>query len=291
MAYERYEAMLAPARDGAALWRTGLGVVLAVAAYLLLLAQFAGLVLAASGPGGGLYGEFAEGSTPRGALLLLFSFALMPLAPILMARPLHQRSALSLVGPLRAARDDFLRVFRALLLLAAILALLPVDFTPVPVLPPGRWLALLPLTLLAIAVQSGAEEIVFRGYLQTQLAARFSSPLLWLILPAAFFAYGHYAPAENGANALAFAGLAFAFGLAVGDLTARAGNLGPALAFHLVNNFLALGVTALPGPLSGLALYTYPFGAADVAAMRPLLWLDLAVIGLSWLTARVALRL
>lgn len=290
MSYERYAAMTGPARAGAALWRTGLGLLLAIMAYVVLVTEFASLVHSLSGPGGTLFAEFAGGSTPRGALLLLFSFALMPVAPLILARPMHLRSALSLLGPLRPALGDFLRVFRVLAILAAILVLLPVDFAPVAALPPGRWLLLLPLTLVAVAVQAGAEEIVFRGYLQTQLAARFAFPPIWLFLTALLFAYGHYAPAENGGNALAFAGLALAFGLAAGDLTARAGNLGPAVAFHLVNNFLAIAVIALPGPLSGLALSTYPF-AADTEAVRPLIWVDLGAIGVSWLAARVALRL
>ncbi|HBS98322.1 MAG TPA: CPBP family intramembrane metalloprotease, partial [Citreicella sp.] len=95
-----------------------------------------------------------------------------------------------------------------------------------PGLPPVTWLALLPLTLLALLVQTGSEEILFRGYLQSQLAARLPWPAVWLVLPSALFALGHHAPAIYGANAGLVTLWAFVFGLAMADLTARSGTLG-----------------------------------------------------------------
>ncbi|MDH3262974.1 MAG: CPBP family intramembrane metalloprotease, partial [Paracoccaceae bacterium] len=237
-------------------------------------------------------GEFAEGDTPRGALLLLFSFVCMALGPIALARPLHLRSWLGFFGPSHAALSDFLKVFRALAILTAVLWLaLPQSFELRPGMPVGEWLRLLPLTVLAVLAQTASEELAFRGYLQSQLAARFRSPLVWIVVPSALFAYGHYAPDATSGNALLFVAIAFAFAVAAADLTARTGTLGAAIAFHLANNLIAVAVTALPGTLSGVALYLYPFEASDVAAVPPLVALDLGVIGLSWLAARLALRL
>jgi len=39
-------------------------------------------------------------------------------------------------------------------------------------------------------------------YVQTALAARFSSPLVWMVLPAVIFALGHYLLDQAGENAL-----------------------------------------------------------------------------------------
>lgn len=294
MAYERHEAMVAPAREGAALWRTGLGVVLALAVYMVLILTLVSAVelLLAPREAVALIGEIAEGDTPRGALILLVSFSFLALGPIALARPLHFRSWLGFFGPPGRALRDFVRVFRALAILSAVLwQALPQGFELNRGLPFGEWLALLPLTVPAVLAQTASEELAFRGYLQSQLAARFRSPLVWMVAPSALFAYGHYVPDETGDNALLFVAIAFAFAVAAADLTARTGALGAAIAFHLVNNLMAVALTSLPGTLSGVALYHYPFEATDAAAVPLLALVDLGVIGLSWLAARVALRL
>jgi hypothetical protein len=178
------------------------------------------------------------------------------------------------------------------LLNAAVLLLppWPLAAASAPGLAPGLWLALLPVTLAVLVLQTGSEELFFRGYLQSQLGARLRHPAVWLGLPALLFALGHYAPAHYGGNAGLVALWALIFGLAAGDLTARAGTLGPALALHLVNNTLAVALAAPSGAMSGLALRRYPFDAGNEAAMAALLPADLAMIALSWLAARLAIR-
>ena len=59
---------------------------------------------------------------------------------------------------------------------------------------------------------------------------------------------------------------------------------------HLVNNLLALVFVALPGQLPGLALYVLPFDMGDTEAVRALLPIDFALMGVSWLAARLAIR-
>ncbi len=293
MGYERHEAMAGPARQGAALWRTLLGLVVTIAVYVALLQMLVRAIARLYEPGAAesLIDEVAEGDTARGALILLASFAFMAVGPAILARPLHSRGWLSFFGPPGQATWDFLLTVRALALLSAALwLLLPQGYELERGLAFGNWIVLLPLTAVAILIQSGAEEVVFRGYLQSQLAARFRSPLVWMLLPSALFAFGHYVPAETGQNALWFAALAFAFAVAAADLTARTGSLGAAMGFHFANNMLALAATALPGALSGLALFTYPFAVDDVVALRPLILMDFGVILLSWLATRLALR-
>jgi membrane protease YdiL (CAAX protease family) len=148
---------------------------------------------------------------------------------------------------------------------------------------------LLPLSLTGLLIQVSAEELVFRGYLQQQLAARFATPLIWAGVPALLFGLAHHDTAMGGNVWLVviWAGL---FGLLMADLTARAGTLGPAIAVHFVNNFLGLLVIAPAETLSGLALYTYTFSLADTAMVRQLLPVDFALMLVSWLAARLALR-
>ncbi|WP_417741000.1 CPBP family intramembrane glutamic endopeptidase [Salipiger sp.] len=233
------------------------------------------------------------GDTPTTLLVLLFAMGTLGIGTIAATQLIHQRRARSLFGPMPMAVRQFGRVFFAVALLYLVIALLPpwdMARDLQPGLPSGQWLALLPLTLAALLIQTGSEELLFRGYLQSQLAARLPHPSVWLIAPSALFALGHWTPATYGGNAWLVMSWAFVFGLAAADLTARAGTLGPAIALHMVNNLVAIALISPQGTMSGLALYQLPFGAGDEEAIRALLPFDLASIGLSWLAARIALR-
>jgi len=131
--------------------------------------------------------------------------------------------------------------------------------------------------------------VLFRGYLQQQLAARWNAPLIWMAVPSVLFGLAHY-DADAGSNAWLVVLWAIMFGLMMADLTARAGSLGPAIALHFVNNLMAMLLIGLPESLSGLALYHYPMGMDNEAAIRALLPLDVMFVVVSWLGARLAIR-
>jgi hypothetical protein len=297
-AYAPHDAFVAPARARPEIWRLIAGLVVAAAVLFGLSSALRG-VLYALAPDT-LYAELAmeggTGTTPASALILLGSFAFMALGAIAAAHHLHGRSAKSLIGPsLGAAARDFFRVLGALALLYIAVALLPPwgapgGMEPEPNLAPGLWLALLPLTLAVLVIQTGAEEILFRGYLQQQLAARFASPLIWIGVPSALFAFGHYVPADFGGNAAIVALWSAAFAVALADVTARAGNLGPAVAMHFMNNIFPVAFTAMEGALSGLALYTVPAATEDPAMLRSAMPVEAGMLLCSWLAARLALR-
>lgn len=293
MSYGPHHRLTDPARPRAELWRLVLGVCLALFVMLSLSRMVFTLARMLLDPDA--YRAFADtlldGTTPATLLILLGSMGFMGIGALVAARLIHHRSARSLFGP--GALSQGLRVAGAMIVLTLAVALLPPwdTFTGTTRnLPFGLWLMLLPLSLTALLIQTGAEELFFRGYLQSQLAARFKHPVVWLTIPSALFALGHHAPAMFGDNALYVTLWAFAFGVAMADLTARSGSLGPAIAIHLVNNATAILLVSMQGELSGLALYHLPFGPGDSAQIRAVLPVDLALLGLSWLTARVALR-
>ena len=292
--YSAHEAFVAPARSSSALWRFLLGLFVAVLAYVALNELFFQAVYAVAGASAtSLHGTLLQGATPQAMYLLLFSFGTMALAVGLTVRIVHRRSARSLLGVPGRLWPTFRVVSVAVLLLGLALLILPpwdMGGELTENLPLGRWLLLLPLSLLAVLVQVSAEEIVFRGYVQQQLAARFRSPLVWMILPSTLFALGHYLPAEAGENAFMVALWAGVFGVLMADLTARSGSLGPAIAVHLWNNVSAILIISLPDDLSGLALYLAPFSMDDAAAMRSWLPVDFAMMVVSWLAARLAIR-
>jgi len=154
----------------------------------------------------------------------------------------------------------------------------------------STWIVLLPFAAGAVLIQTSAEEILFRGYLQQSLAARFRSPLIWVGVPSALFAAGHYAPGIAGDNALLVAVWSCVFGVLAADLTARSGTLGPAIALHFFNNVISLLIISLPDTLSGLALYLLPYDMSDGGMLRQWLWVDFGSMVVCWLTARLAIR-
>ncbi|MEX5563802.1 type II CAAX endopeptidase family protein [Pseudophaeobacter sp. 1A16562] len=289
--YSAHEALVRSARRKPQLWRLGLGLVLI---YLIsfALSSIVLPLLAALFPGVWLQG-LRDGSTPGAMLVLLGGFLFITVGVALCARLLQDRSFLSVVGHPRPLVRQFIRVSLYLLALGIALSLLPPYDMGEPLQPnlePGLWLSLLPVSLLVVLIQTSAEEIVFRGYIQQGLAARFKSPAVWILGPSALFALGHYLPAEAGENALLITLWAGVFSCMMADLTARAGTLGPAIAVHFFNNVTALLVFASPTSLYGLSLYLMPYEMSDGAALRPWLAVDFAMMLVTWLTARLAIR-
>ena len=289
--YAAHEALVRTARQRPALWRLILGLVVVIlVGYLLFSAAHS--VLVGLFPGPWLEG-LLDGSNPAAMLAMLGGFGFVTVGVAVAARLLQKRGLLSVTGAPGLLVRQFARVSLYLLALGGALLLLPpyqMDAPMEPNLPVLTWLALLPFSLLALLVQTSAEEILFRGYIQQSLAARFSNPLVWMVLPSALFAAGHYLPVEAGENAGLIALWSGVFGVLMADLTARSGTLGPAIAVHLFNNVIALLIVALPGALSGLSLYLAPFGMADAEPMQAWLAVDFALMLVSWLAARLALR-
>ncbi|PWE33461.1 CPBP family intramembrane metalloprotease domain-containing protein [Maritimibacter sp. 55A14] len=286
--------MVAPARLRPQIWRLIVGLILAAAIYAAVIALAAG--------SGWVFGGtdalrwFFEGATGKGSapqtLVLLITFAGLALGTAAAARLLHKRRAATLFGPDPArTRRDALRCFAvvfAVLTVSVVIAAASMDFKPN--LPLSAWLLWLAPAFALLILQVSAEEMIFRGYVQTQLAARFRSPLVWMVLPAAVFGLAHFNPMDAGANAWVIVGAAALFGLIAADLTAQSGNLGAAIGFHLANNVFAVLIVAVDGTITGLSLYLTPFSADEVMVTRPMLIQDGLMMILAWALCRLAIR-
>ena len=293
-AYSAQRPMLDPARPKAQLWRLLMGLVL-VAGVFLICNQIAHQTLFnVLGPSGyDALTAASGGSSQLSVLFLLFSFGFLIIGVIVALKVAHTRGVLDVFGDRALMISQFWSVLVLLIILNAVIFVLPPWDLGEPLVanvPPVRWLVVLPFAILAILVQVTAEEFLFRGYIQQQLAARFQSPLIWILVPAGLFGFGHYMPQEAGDNAILIVIWSIAFGILMADLTARAGTLGPAIAVHFVNNFLAIAVISMPDMLSGLSLYLSPFSMTDTEELRAWLPVDFAMMVVSWLAARLAIR-
>ncbi len=297
-AYAPHVAYAAPARASSQVWRLLLGLVLIEGLFDAGIWAFdGGLAYLAPDLAKALF----YGDTALGLVVQLASYGCLGGAVWLVARRLNKRGFASLTGPPEQAGAMLPLAFAASAAVFVAIQLLPpwLDFRAAEsARGMAGWLAVLPFALAALLVQTGAEELLYRGFIQQQLAARFRAPLVWMVVPNLAFAAVHWqdgaAPVDNWQYLI----WAFCFGLAASDLTARSGNLGPAIGLHLANNayaFLCFGEAG--GPDSGLALFLFPAsdGLADPAlAQGPLISLaliiELGTIGLAWLAARIAIR-
>ena len=288
-----YAALIARARPRSQLWRTVLGFGLIVATY--------GLWMVAIGVGlwllGGLDGleshlaRMARAADPGAVVLMLASFAGAWLGVWWVLRVLHGRGLASATGRPALVLRDFVAGVAILTLVggALTLAMLPVLPALELNLPPQEWARWLSVAVLGLLIQTGAEELVFRGYVQGQLAARFGRPLIYLTVPTILFGLAHYGSASGGDLWLMVlaAGL---FGLVASDLTARTGSLGLAWGLHFANNAMAILVLSLSNTLTGLALFRVRGGPVPDTMLRPLMLADMAVLALVWLACVAWLR-
>ena len=290
-AYRLHEVHVAPARPSSEIWRLLVGVVAIVFGFLILNLGYIE-ILQGLPDWAALNRELHHGTSARALWVMLLNFLPLLMMLWVVLTLLHRRSLRRMAGPWTLVRLDFKRTARLLILLYAVVLIVPAPagMSPMQNMPFGDWIWLLPVSLPLILLQTSTEEFLFRGYLQSQLAARFSSPLVWMVLPSLLFGFLHYDPATYGPNALPLAAWSAVFGLVAADLTARAGNLGPALALHFLNNVVAMSFTSMEGHWDGLALFVLPFGPGSVEALRATMPLELLLILCGWLTVRIAIR-
>lgn len=290
----RYRTFLAPLRPTSQIWRLVLGLLLIFAVYFgWMLAM--GLAFWALSGGHG----FARGLTrldqahdPQSVILLMATFAGGWLGVWLTLRWLHRLPLRSLLGRAPVVLRDFALGATMMAAIGGGAALLALPFLP-PVqaaTPFSTWAAFLPLALLGLLLQTGAEELVFRGYVQGVLAARGLPTLVWMGVPSILFGMAHFTPQAMGANVWIVVASTALFGLAASDLTARSGALGLAWGLHFANNLLAIVILSATGALDGLALWRLPAQFATAETLRPLLLSDIAITAAVWLGCRLWLR-
>ncbi len=284
-----FEQFVRPARIRPQIWRLIVGMVLATVIYILWVAILFGGTYATIGFGSfeQWAGDLVKPDTVRPMLLLLASFGGMMLGPMLVARWIHKRPMGSVFGPAAIT----LRHFAAATVVAGILLFLSVGFWFLMFdaqrnLETGVWITVLPFAILGLLVQTGAEEVLFRGYLQQQLAARFRSPLIWMILPSLMFGLVHLDPSQDTQTILLVVGAASFFGLLAADLTAVTGSIGAAWGFHFANNAIAILLISTQDTLTGLSLYITPYGLDEAMELTGPLIQDLLVMFVIWIILR-----
>ena len=284
--YTAHRAFVAPAAEKSQIWRLIVGMILIIGVFIGLGSLIYTFIFEA-------LTSLSVGIDVSNVLSLLFSFGAASIGVFATTYFVHNCRPDVIFGPIRAALAHFYLVALVIIFLLVALAVLPPWGFDEPLIANQAflpWLLVLPIALISVLIQTSAEEILFRGYLQQQLGARFSSPWIWMVLPSVLFGFAHYDPQGAGENAWIVVAWATFFGIAMADLTARAGNLGPTLAVHFVNNITALLIVAMPDEFGAAALFVLPFDMSDVKMIRAWLPVDFATTFVMWLVARLIIQ-
>lgn len=128
----------------------------------------------------------------------------------------------------------------------------------------GTWLtAFAPLAVL-VFLQASGEEIIFRGYILQQWAARYRSPMVWAFLPAFLFGLAHYGNGAELGIGWQYVAVTTLFGLTAAALVWRTGSLAAAMGMHTGMNMFSLSSVGLQGIVEGTQLYLYDGSGANV---------------------------
>jgi membrane protease YdiL (CAAX protease family) len=305
---ENFEAFIAPARRYPQIWRLILGIISGLIVYSLgaaivafALSVFLFDIFASQDPSlrAGWYAIqttilplLETGQNPRAMALILATFIPMALGALAMAA-WHWRGLASLLGRRERFGEYFLKGALVIVGLNACYFLYDAlfsDNTYLPNLPFSTWAVHLLWAVPLLFIQITAEELIFRGYLQQQLAARFKGFVWWMILPSAVFAVGHFDPEIDTILAWSSGFAPGLLGVIAADLTRLTGSLAAAMGLHFANNFFSLLIIGVPDKLSGLALYHTPFDMDAVEVMQGFVLIDIAILILIWIIARRVLR-
>lgn len=296
MRYNAYADMVASALRQRAYWR----IAVVLVATFLVVSLVSPLAL-------GLIGSLAPelsaikltptgieiGTSQGGLFLVLASFATLILATVVFAKKLSNRTLRDLTGPASLLRRQFVVTVKWMIGLTVVMMLVPAPQASMEVqkqLAFGLWLTWLPLGLIGLAIEVTAEELFFRGYLQTQLVGATGSYAKGMVLSALIFGLGHISGDVEGLSALFPVVWATLFGLVAGDLTARSGTLGPAIAVHFINNMTVIFIAPIAGVLSGFGLWTRDVDLSTAFSDPTLMCFEGLILLITWLTARIALK-
>ncbi|MEP5762211.1 MAG: type II CAAX endopeptidase family protein [Litoreibacter sp.] len=293
---ENFEAFIAPARRYPAIWRMILGIISGFLVFLIgaffvttLLSRALGIIDVSSPD---FISELERAETPEFMIIIFATFIPMALGAITMAA-WHKRGLASLLGTRHRFVEFFAKGFAVIVVLTA--GYFAIDFITggldfVRHLTWTEWSKHLIWAVPLLFIQITAEELVFRGYLQQQLAVCFNSFIWWMILPSLVFALGHFKADLDPVLAVMIVFATFLFGLIAADFTRITGSLGAAMGLHFANNFFSLLVIGVPGQLSGVALFHTPYRMDDAELVAGFLVIDIAILGLIWLIGRRILR-
>jgi len=268
-------AYAAPALKRRGLWRVALGLGLILALWLgWTVLVMAGRVLwDLVGHGdldralAGLSG-LARGEDPLGIGFMLLTFLGIWPGVWAAVNLLHEQPFATLLSPERRQRwGEFaigLAIGLGFALVSVLMAAALIGLPERSGLSAGVALAwFLPLAVL-VFFQASAEELIFRGYVLQQLAARYRSPVAWAVVPSLAFGALHFGLELPGSAGALYIAVTVVTGIALAVLVWRTGALAAAMGLHTGINLTAILLVGTKGVVDGAQLWSFPAGDAEL---------------------------
>ena len=234
----------------------------------------------------------ATGNSPAGMIYILSSFLGLTFALLLVAK-LHNRSFKSFFGSSCCLINYFDYSFLYCVIYCSIFTVTITMITGNIVtqnLSVSNWSMYLIIALPLLFIQVTAEELFFRGYLVQQLATRYNSTLIWMVLPSIGFGLAHYDPQNYGKASLLIVGILTVYGMVAIDLTRRTGNIAAAIGIHLSNNIFTILILGNTSKFSGLSLFIVPTFLENEENLKVILISEFLFIILVWYTLARSFR-
>lgn len=209
-----------------------------------------------------------ESPTPSGVLFKLITFVGIWPATWAALKLMHGQAFGTLFSPESRIRwRDFgggLVLAGGFWLVTMLIGIAVVGLPERTELPLGTWLAAFAPLAVLVFFQASGEEIIFRGYILQQLAARYRSPVIWAFLPAFLFGLLHYSSGAALGIGWHYVAVTTLFGLAAAALVWRTGSLAAAMGLHTGMNIFSLSAIGLEGIIEGTQLYLYDGTGAEI---------------------------
>ena len=225
--------------------------------------------------------SLTDPTTPRDTIIRLSTFCAMLGAVWITTLILRRQNLCALVGPGPVLRNFCIAVL-AMVPIVLITFVLSLWFGEVhPNLSLGMWLVWMLPALPLLLIQVSSEELIFRGYFLQELAVRFKSRWVWIIVPSIFFGFLHHDPIRMGSNALLIVIVTIFFSIIATDVTVRTGNLGAAIGLHFINNLQSMMLLSLDGTLNGLSFYVTDTHVLDETSVRTMILSNLSFFAIA----------
>jgi membrane protease YdiL (CAAX protease family) len=276
------------AQPKAQLWRTAIGIVMAVVIWALwtMLVVVAYLVSRLLSLGDirhdldTVINDLIRGATPLDVMALMITFLGLWIGVWVAVRALHGRPLSSILSSERRMRW---REFWIGMAIIAVYLALGLTLSALTGNAPRRsglgltdWLWIIGPMILLIFFQSSGEELLFRGYVIQNLSARFRSPIVWGFIPAVLFGLGHLG--QNGSvafNAYYFVSTAL-FGVIAAAVVWRTGGISTTIGMHVGNNIAAFLIAGPDDQMASTQLFLWP--SEDMVSSAPFDLLSLSLM-------------
>ncbi|MDG1235860.1 MAG: type II CAAX endopeptidase family protein [Amylibacter sp.] len=234
--------------------------------------------------------SLTDPTTPRDTIIGLSTFCAMLGAVWITTLILRRQNLWALVGPGPVLRNFGIAVL-ATVPIVLISFGLSLWFGEVhPNLSLGIWLVWMLPALPLLLIQVSSEELIFRGYFLQELAVRFKSRWVWIIVPSIFFGFLHHDPIRMGSNALLIVIVTIFFSIVATDVTVRTGNLGAAIGLHFINNLQSMMLLSLDGTPNGLSFYVTYTHVLDETSVRTMILSNLSFFAVAYFTYLLVIR-